>query len=66
MNKRKALLIILLIVILLVSAVIYIAGRFGFIGEAAMMLTLLPLMLGVVCLCCILYAEDSSDEKRDR
>lgn len=66
MNKRKALLIILLIVILLVSAVIYIAGRLGVIGEAVMMLTLLPLMLGVVCLCCILYAEVSSDEKRDR
>ena len=66
MKKRKALRIGLLIAILLVSAVIYISGRMGLIPENVMMLALLPLMLGVVCLCCVLYGEDSSDEKRNR
>lgn len=66
MKKRRALRIGLLIAILLVSATVYIGGRLGYMREGIMMLVLLPLMLGVVCLCCVLYGEDSSDEKRDR
>ena len=66
MKKCKALHIGLLIAILLVSAAVYIGGRLGYMREGVMMLVLLPLMLGVVCLCCILYEEASSDEKRDR
>lgn len=66
MKRRKALRIGLLIAILLVSAAVYIGGKTGLIPEIVMMAALLPPMLGVVCLCGILYGEDSSDEKRDR
>ena len=66
MKKRVRLLFALLIVIMLIAAIIYIAGRLGVIGEAVMMWVLLPLMLGAVCLTCVIYAEGASDEKRDR
>ena len=66
MKKRVRLLFVLLVVIILISAVVYIAERMGVISETAMMLILLPLMLGTVCLTCVIFVEGSSDEKRDR
>ncbi len=66
MKRRRSFLAGLLTALLLASAGLYVAGRFGVIGEGFMMLARLPLMLGIVCLCCILYAEETSDEKRDR
>lgn len=57
MKKRRLFLFVLLTVIMLVSAVLYLAGRLGFMSERLSMLLLLPLMLGIVVLCCMLYVE---------
>lgn len=64
-NRKMIRWFVVLIVLLLLSAVIYVSGRLGAISETAMMLILLPLMLGVICLCCVIYAEDKN-AKRDR
>lgn len=66
MKKRMIWLTSLMAISLLAAAVIYILGRLGWIPEAVMMLVLLPLMLGVICLTCLIYAEETSNEKRDR
>ena len=66
MSKRVKLLIFALIAIIVITAVIYLLGRLGTIAEAAAMWILLPLMLGIICISCILYSEVGSDEKRNR
>ena len=63
MKKHNMWLIILLIAVFLIAAVIYIAGRTGFIGETAMMLILLPLMLGMIVLTCLIYFGSTGDKK---
>lgn len=64
MKKRKLWLVILMAVIVLAAAGIYIAGRLGVIGEGVMMLALLPLMLGMICVACLIYAAWASDEHK--
>ena len=50
----------LLILAVLLAAGLYAAGRTGILNETAMMLLLLPIMLGIVCLCCLIYAYESA------
>lgn len=66
MDRRIKRLSVLLCVMLLIAAGIYIAGRLGAIGESAMMLGLLPVMLAILCLTCVIYALGGTDEKRHR
>ena len=41
---------------MLMSAGIEIAGQKEIINHTTVMLLLLPVMLGVICLCCLIYA----------
>lgn len=66
MKRREILLWALLFAIMIISAILYILGRAGLISKPLVMLLLLPLMIGVLILSCILYAEATTDETRDR